>query len=115
MPLDPGADAVIEYLQTIPELAVTDESDTTVDGRPARQATVTATAGGGIAPSCGSGPSERRVVHHRRRPAARRRWTWTANTIVVTIYGEQENPELPDLADAIIGAFRFAATGEHLR
>ena len=110
LPLDPGPDSVIEYLKTIPELTVTDESDTTVDGRPARQATVTATAGGADCPGL---------------------WVWVeegesfitdvalrlvavdvdGEQIVVTIFGEEENPELPDLADAIIGSFRFAATG----
>lgn len=110
LPLEPGSDSVIEYLKTIPELTVTDGPDTTVDGRPARQATVTAIAGGADCTGL---------------------WVWAeegesfitdvalrlvavdvdGEHIVVTIFGEQENPELPDLADAIIGSFRFAATG----
>ena len=109
LPLDPGADAVIEYLRTIPELDVTDESDTTVDGRPAKAIAVTATAGGADCPEP---------------------WVWAeagepfltdlalrlvvvdvdGEHVVVTIYGEPENPELPSLADAIIGSFQIAAT-----
>ena len=109
LPIDPGADAVIEYLRTIPELAVTDETDTTVDGRPAKQVTVTATSGGA---DCADP------------------WVWAETPeafiagmalrlivvdvdgqhVVVTIYGEPENPELPSLADGIIGSFSFGAT-----
>jgi hypothetical protein len=109
LPLDPGADSVIEYLRSIPELAVTDESDTTVDGRPAKQVTVTATAGGADCPEP---------------------WVWAETAepflsglvlrlvvvdvdgehVVMTVYGEPENPELPALADGIIGSFDFAVT-----
>jgi hypothetical protein len=109
VPLDSGPDSVIQYLRTIPELTVTDASDTTVDGRPARQATVTATGGGADCAAL---------------------WLWGEQTesfitdlelrlvvvdvdgehIVVTIFGEPENPELPALADGIIGSFDFATT-----
>ena len=40
--LDRGPEAVFDYLATIPALTITDEMASSVDGRPARQATVTA-------------------------------------------------------------------------
>ena len=109
VPLDPGATSVIQYLRTIPGLVVTDVSDTTVDGLPARQASVTATAGGADCPNL---------------------WVWgdqaepfitgmqlrlivvevDAEHVVITVFGEPENPELPSLADAIVASFAFAAT-----
>lgn len=109
LPLDGGADSVIEYLRSIPALEVTDESDMTVDGLPAKQVTVTATAGGAECPEP---------------------WVWAETAepfitglvlrlvvvdvdgehVVVTIFGEPENPELPTLADGIIASFDFAAT-----
>lgn len=109
VPLDPGADAVIEYLQTIPALAVTDESDTTVDGRPAKQVTVTATAGGDCPePWVWAGQQEAFITDLVLRLVV---MDVDGEHVAVTIYGEPENPELPSLADGIIGSFNFAATG----
>ena len=108
LPLDPGADSVMEYLRTIPALTVTNESDTMVDGRPAKQITVRATAGGADCPEP---------------------WVWAeaaepfltdlvlrlvvvdvdGEHVTMTVYGEPENPELPSFVDRIIGSFNFAA------
>jgi hypothetical protein len=109
LPLDPGANSVIQYLRTIAGMTVTEVSDTTVDGLPARQATVTAKSGGADCPDL---------------------WAWVEQQepfitdlvlrlvvvdvdgehVAVTIFGEPENPELPSLAGAIIGSLDFVAT-----
>jgi hypothetical protein len=109
LPLDPGADSVIEYLRSIPELAVTDESDTTVDGLPAKQVTVTATAGGADCPEplVWADAREAFITDLVLRLVV---VDVDGEHVVVTIYGEPENPEMPALADAIIGSFDFAAT-----
>lgn len=104
--LDAGPDAVISYLKAIPELTISDESSTTVDGRPARQATVLA---GPATTTCSD------------------LWVWADDTepfirelalrvvavevdgehIVITIFGEPDNPGWPALADELIASFRF--------
>jgi hypothetical protein len=108
-PLDRGADSVIEYLRTIPELAVTDESETTVDGLPAKQVTVIATAGGTDCPEpwVWAGTAEPFLTGLELRLVV---LDVDGEHVAVTIYGEPENPELPALADGIIGSFDFAAT-----
>jgi hypothetical protein len=110
LPLDPGADSVVEYLRSIPELTVTDESDTTVDGRSAKQVTVTATAGGASCPEpwVWAGAAEPFIADLALRLVI---LDVDGIHVAVTIYGEPENPELPALADAIIGSFQFAAAG----
>lgn len=110
LPLDPGADSVVEYLRAIPELTVTGESDTTVDGRPAKQVTVTATAGGASCPEpwVWAGAAEPFIADVVLRLVV---LDVDGEHVAVTIYGEPANPELPALADAIIGSFQFAATG----
>ena len=109
VPLDPGANSVLQYLRTIPGLTVRDASDTTVDGLPARQAIVTATAGGADCPelwiwgdqseSFITGVQLRLVVVE-----------VDGEHLVITVFGEPENPEMPSLADAIIGSFNFPPT-----
>ena len=107
LPLDPGADTVIEYLRSIPELTVTDESDTTVDGIPAKQVTVMATAGGDCAePWVWAGQREAFLTDLVLRLVVA---DVDGEHVGMTIYGEPENPELPALADGIIGSFQFAA------
>lgn len=108
LPLDPGADSVIEYLKSIPQLDITEEGDATVDGLSAREAKVTATAGA----DC----PELRVWAEAGEPFITDVGIRVVvvdvdgEHIVVTVFGEAENPQLADLADAIIGSFRFAPT-----
>lgn len=109
LPLDPGADAVIEYLRSIPELAVTGESDATVDGLPAKEVTVTATSGGADCPEpwVWSGAAESFIADVVLRLVV---VDVDGEHVAATIYGEPENPEMSELASAIIGSFQFAAT-----
>jgi hypothetical protein len=106
LPIPPGPQAVIDYMKSVAGVTVTDESPTTVDGRPAIQATVL--AGPGTA-SCED------------------LWLWVEETepfprevlfrfiavdvngehLTLAIFGEAENPEWPALADELIGSFRF--------
>jgi hypothetical protein len=101
-----GPEAVFDYLASIPELTVTDQSDVTVDGRPARQATVTAAETEACPalhvwaeegePFIG-GTSLRLVAVD-----------VDGEHIVLTTYGEPYIPEWPALADHIIGSIRFS-------
>jgi len=103
--LDRGPEAVFEYLATIPEMTIRDELATTVDGRPARQATVTAAE----TKAC----PELHVWAEEGEPFI----TGTSlrliaidvdgEPMVVTTYGEPYIPEWPALADHIIGSIRF--------
>jgi len=108
VPLEPGLDAVFDYLATIPQLTITELPDTTVDGRRARQARVTAGPGTTACPDL---------------------WVWPEDTepfisetdlrliavdvdgehLVVTIYGESGNPEWPGLADEFVSSIRFVS------
>ena len=109
LPLDSGADSIIAYLETIPELLVTEGSETTVDGRPAKEAVVSAASSGPDCPELWvwaeagepmiQGLNVRLVVTE-----------VDGEPIVVTVFGITDNPELPALADGIIGSFDFAAT-----
>ena len=105
LPLDRGPEAVFDYLASIPELTITDISATTVDGKPARQATVTATE----TDSCPelhvwaeegepfiAGPILRLIAID-----------VDGEHMVVTIFGEPDIPEWPALADYIVGSIRF--------
>ena len=105
LPLDRGPEAVFDYLGSIPELTITDVSATTVDGRPARQATVTATE----TDACPelhvwaeegeqfiAGPILRLIAVD-----------VDGEHMVVTIFGESDVPEWPALADYIVGSIRF--------
>ena len=109
VPLGTGPDAVIEYLRSIPELTITNESDTTVDGLPAKQVTVTATSGGASCPEpwVWAGAPESFITDLVLRLVV---VVVDGEDVVLTIYGEPENPELPALADSIIDSFQFAAT-----
>ena len=103
--LDDGPDAVFDYLATIPALTITDDLATTVDGRRARQATVTAAETDGC-PNLHiwaeegepfiTGTSLRLVA-----------MDVEGEHIVVTTFGEPYIPGWPALADHIIGSIRF--------
>jgi hypothetical protein len=110
-PIEPGAQAVFDYLAGIAQLTMSDSTAVTVDGRPALQAMVVADTG---TPAC----PELRV------------WTESTETfiteiplrliavevdgenIVLTIFGEPGNPDWPALANQIVESIRFdPATG----
>ena len=108
VPLGPGANTVIQYLRTIPELTITDVSDTTVDGLPARQATVTANAGADCPDLWVWGDQpESFIVGQALRVVV---VDVDGELVVVSVFGEPANPELPSLADRIISSFDFVAT-----
>jgi hypothetical protein len=109
LPIAAGAQAVIDYLKTVPDLTVTDESVATVGDLPAVQARVTA---GTDVPTCED------------------IWPWMEDTeaftaiprdlvvrmvavdvggshVVFTIFGEDGNPSWGELADQLIDSFRF--------
>jgi hypothetical protein len=109
LPIGAGAQPVFDYLKTLSVLVVTNERDTTVDGLPAREATVVA------GPETESCPDL---------------WLWVEDTenfgsiprgmvlrmvaldvggehLVMTIYGEAENPSWPAMADALIASIQF--------
>ena len=104
--LDRGPEAVFEYLASIPELTITDVSAVTVDGSPARQATVTA-AETDACPELHvwaeegepfiTGISLRLIAVD-----------VDGEHMVVTIFGEPDIPEWPALADYIVGSIRFS-------
>lgn len=107
MPL--GASAVFEYLGTIPGMTISNETSVTVDGRSARQA----------------------MVHLEPTAGCSAIWAWfqapesfidgvdlrliavdvAGEPIVITIFGEADNPGWQALADGIVGSFRFQAPG----
>jgi hypothetical protein len=104
--LEPGPQAVFDYLATIPEFTVGDVSATTVDGRPARQATVIVDPGPEACP-------EIRVWADAPDPVITEvpvrliAVDVDGERIVITIFGERENPELPALADEFVASMRF--------
>ena len=105
LPLDRGPEAVFDYLASIPELAMTETSAVTVDGRPALQARVTAAERDGC-PELHvwaeegepfiTGPSLRLIAVD-----------VDGEPMVVTIFGEPDIPEWPALADFIVESIRF--------
>jgi hypothetical protein len=109
LPIAAGAQPVFDYLKTLSVLDVTNERDTTVDGLPAREATVVA------GPETDSCPDL---------------WLWVEDTesfgsiprgmvlrmvavdvggehVVMTIYGESDNPSWPAMADELIASIQF--------
>lgn len=103
VPLEPGAEAVFDYLATIPQLTITDVRDATLDGRPARQATVTSEEGPAACPdlfiwsdAAESFVSGRLIVAD-----------VDGQNVVVTIFGESGNPEWPVMADEFLASIRF--------
>ena len=104
--LDRGPEAVFDYMASIPELTITDMSAVTVDGRPARQATVTATE----TEACPelhvwAEEGEPFITGHTLRLIA---VDVDGEHMVVTIFGEPDIPEWPALADYIVGSIRFS-------
>lgn len=104
--LEPGPQAVFDYLATIPEFTVGDVTATTVDGRPARQATVIVDPGPAACPEIhvwadGGDPVITEV------PVRLITVDVDGERVVITIFGERENPELPGLADEFVASLRF--------
>lgn len=103
--LDRGPESVFDYLATIPALTITDELATTVDGRPARQATVTAAATDGCPElHVWAEEGESFITDTSLRLVA---VDVEGEHIVVTTFGEPDIPEWPALADHIVGSIRF--------
>jgi hypothetical protein len=110
LPIASGAQAVIDYLSTVPDLTVTAESAATVGDLPAVQARVTAAT---------------------ESPTCQDIWPWVEATeafsaiprdivvrlvavdvgqhVVFTIFGEDENPGWTEMAEELIDSFRFAS------
>jgi hypothetical protein len=104
--LAPDPQAVFDYLATIPEFTVGDVSATTVDGRAARQATVLVDPGPAGCPEIhvwadGGEPVITEV------PVRLIAVDVDGELVVITIFGERENPELPALADEFVASMRF--------
>ena len=107
-PVDLGAgpQAVFDYLASIPELAVSETSATTVDGRPALQARVTAAAGTSACPKLHVWREEGEPFIDEvdlRLIAV----DVDGEPVVITIYGEDGTPEWPTLADQIVQSIDF--------
>jgi hypothetical protein len=110
LPISSGAQPVIDYLRTVPDLTVTAVSAATVGDLPAVQARVTASTDS---------------------PTCQDIWPWVEATeaftdiprdmvvrvvavdvgqhIVFTIFGEDENPGWAEMAEELIDSFRFAS------
>jgi hypothetical protein len=106
VPLEPGADAVFDYLATIPQLTITDLSDATLDGRPARQATVTSGERPAACPELyvWSDSAESFITGTELRLVVA---DVDGENVVVTIYGESGNPQWPAMADEFLASMRF--------
>jgi hypothetical protein len=109
--LGAGPQAVFDYLASIPELTVTETSATTVDGRPALQARVTAAAGTSACPALHVWREEGEpfITEHDLRLIA---VDVDGEPIVITIFGEANEPTWPALADQIVESFDFQSPGE---
>ena len=105
-PIEPGAQAVFDYVAGIPQITISDSTAVTVDGRPALQAMVVADTG---TPAC----PELRVwaesteTFITETPLRLIAVEVDGENIVVTIFGEANNPEWPALADQIVESMRF--------
>jgi hypothetical protein len=103
-----GPQAVLAYLQTLPQLEVTNGSDTTVGGLPAVQATVVRVVGTS-ASSCPEiwpwGTSTEPIPAER--PVRILAMDVEGEHIVLTVFGEADNPAWDTMADELIGTFRF--------
>jgi hypothetical protein len=105
-PLDSGPEKVMDYLSKIPQLTVQEPEATTVDGRPALQARVTAKPGTADCP-------ELHVWREEGEPFITEQDLRLIAThvdgkpIVITIFGEPDNPGWPALADQIVASIDF--------
>ena len=107
--IDPGAQSVIDYLKTIPDLAVTDEAPTTVGGLPAVQATV---AGAGDTLACDgiyawveeTEPFSAVPLDGPRRLVA---VDVGSEHVVLTVFGEDGNSIWPAMASQLIDSITF--------
>lgn len=110
-PIEPGAQAVFDYLAGVPQLTITESSAATVDGRPAQQATVVADSGTAACPELRvwAESTETFITEIPLRLIA---VDVDGENIVLTIFGEPDNSDWPTLADQIVGSIRFdSATG----
>lgn len=108
-PIAAGPQAVIDYLKTIPALAVTEESAASVGGLPARQATVRANSESATCPEvwpwAEGGPESMPGGTDLRIVAV----DVGGEHIVLTVYGEAVNPAWATMADELIGSIQFEA------
>jgi hypothetical protein len=108
--LEDGPQSVIDYLKSVPGVAVSDERETVVSGLPAVQATVLGVAGKGecedlyiwergtTEPFSGIplGVSRRLIAVD-----------VDGDHVVISVYGESTNPAWKALADQLIGSIKF--------
>ena len=101
-----GAGALFDYLATIPQLTITDVSDTTLAGWPARQARVRGEAGtaGCSELSVWADATEPFITGIDLRVIAA---DVDGQHVVVTIFGERENPEWPEMADRFLSSMQW--------
>ena len=107
--IDPGPQSVIDYLKTIPDLAVMDEAPTSVGGLPAVQATVT---GAGDTLACDgiyawveeTEPFSAIPLDGPRRLVA---VDVGSEHIVLTVFGEDGNPSWPPMAAELLDSIAF--------
>jgi hypothetical protein len=106
LPFVPRASlSVFDYLRTIPGVSVTNETSTTVDFSPARQATVVATPDADCPEIWAwAETTEPFIAGTVLRLVA---FEVSSQRVVVTVFGEPENPTWPDLADGILASLRF--------
>jgi hypothetical protein len=102
--LGPGADAVFDHLATIPQLTISELSDATLAGWPARQARVTAEAGTATCLFVWADPTERFISEPDLRVIAA---DVDGQHVVVTIFGERENPGWPEMADRFLSSMQW--------
>ena len=105
-PIEPGAQAVFDYLAGVPQLTVSDPTSVSVDGRPGLQATVVADPGTGACPELRvwAESTETFITEVPLRLVA---VDVDGENIVLAIFGEAENRDWPTLADEIVGSIRF--------
>src|SRR5688500_4134240 len=108
LPIVSGAQAVIDYLATVPDLTVTAEAAATVGDLPAVQARVRATT---AAPTCQTiwpwVEATEAFTDIPRGTVARIVAVDAGQHIVFTIFGEDENPGWTEMAEELIDSFRF--------
>jgi len=108
LPLSAGSQAVIDYLKTVPDMTVTDDSETFVGELPAFQARVTARTG---TPRCRDirpwVEATEDFTDIPRHLGVRIVALDVGEHITFTVFGEASNPGWSEMADELIDSFRF--------
>jgi len=107
--IDPGPQSVIDYLKTIPDLALTDEAATTVGGLPAVQATVTGASDTLACDEIYAWVEETETFSAIPLDGPRRLVAVDVGGehVVLTVFGEDGNPSWPPMAAELIDSITF--------